>query len=136
MLIVAFIFCLKGCSESPKEQIIRENLEKLEAAIEDKEPIKALGFIHPNFTSDKGADREWIKRTMALYSLRHDQINIIISNVLISAKDPHTMLAEFHALTTGGKGLLPEQGGLYQVHTQWRKEDGDWKLVYAKWKRG
>jgi hypothetical protein len=37
-------------------------------------------------------------------------------------------------LLTGGAGLLPETGQLYEVETRWLREGSDWQLWQAQWK--
>ena len=95
-------------------------------------------MIHDNFGTRTGADKLWVKRTMAFYMLRHPNIEIVTSNLHIDLEpeqQPHTAHAHFSALVTGGEGLIPEQGALYQIETEWRLQGDQWQLVYADWQR-
>ena len=124
-----------GCSESPAEEIIKENVEALAEAIETKQADTALDFFHENFVSEKGQNKEWIKRTLLLHTIRHDQISLILSNISVELVDPGTAKAVFHVLATGGRGIIPDDGGAYRVETEWRNTGGDWQLVFARWKK-
>ncbi len=45
------------------------------------------------------------------------------------------MVANFTVTLTSGGRLLPDQMGMYQVESAWRKEDGKWRCYTASWKR-
>jgi hypothetical protein len=42
--------------------------------------------------------------------------------------------AHFRILVTGGGGLLPDRGQLFDVETHWLRDGSDWKLDKADWK--
>lgn len=124
-----------GCSKSPTEDIIQKNIEAIETHIEKKQTGDSLALFHDNFNSSKGYDKNWVKRTLLLHQMRHQNIEIVISNVEVIVKDEYTAYANLHALATGGQGLLPTQGAIYKVETEWRNEDGDWLLVHSQWEK-
>ena len=124
-----------ACSDSrTPEHIIIQNLEHLESGIEEKDPDQVLDPLHPNFGTRSGHDRLWIKRTLAFYMLKHTNIEIVASALAIEM-EADVAHARFNALVTGGEGLIPQQGAVYQVHTEWRLEGTDWLLVFADWER-
>ena len=41
--------------------------------------------------------------------------------------------AEFRVLVTGGGGLIPDRGQLFDVQTEWILDGGDWLLLKADW---
>lgn len=135
VLLSLVLVLIYGCEKPPIEQELEKNILELEQAIEDKDPSAVLDHIHKDFIGEKGQDKKWVQRTLAFHTLRNHQIEIVISNIKITVKDPHTAIGSFNALATGGHGLLPERGAIYQVELEWRKEGGDWKIVYAKWKK-
>jgi len=135
IIYIGFGLLLSACNQAgTPEQIITENLEHLEQGIEEKDPDMVLDLIHPNFGTRSGHDKLWLKRTMAFYMLKHTQIEIVSSGLEVDM-EPEVARARFNAVVTGGQGLIPNQGALYQVQTEWRLEDGDWLLVYAAWAR-
>lgn len=130
---------LVGCSRPDSaEQIIIANITAMEAGIEQKDPDPVLDRIHENFSARSGTDKLWVKRTMAFYMLRHSNIEIVTSGMAIEytpESDPDTARASFSALVTGGKGLIPEQGAVYHIETEWRLHNDEWQLIYADWRR-
>ena len=126
---------LGGCSDSPAEEVIKNHVESLAEAIETKQADTALDFFHENFVSEKGQNKEWVKRTMLIHTIRHDEIGLILSNISVELLDPGTARASFHVIATGGRGIIPDDGGAYRVETEWRDDGGDWQLVFAKWKK-
>ncbi|MDX1692248.1 MAG: nuclear transport factor 2 family protein [Ketobacteraceae bacterium] len=133
-LLVCYLI-LPGCSQSPDEEVIKANVEALAEAIESKQTDTAVDFFHDNFVTDKGQDKEWIQRTMLLHTIRHDTIQLLLTNISVELLDEATARASFHVIATGGRGLIPEQGQAYRMETEWRKEGSDWALVFAKWKK-
>lgn len=139
LIAVMLMLLSNSCSQpDTPEQIIITQLSNLEAGIEEKDTEQVLDLIHDNFGTRTGADKLWIKRTMAFYMLRHPNIKIVTSNLHIELEpeqQPDTAHARFSALVTGGEGLIPEQGALYQIETEWRLQGEQWQLVYADWQR-
>lgn len=135
LLIWLLATLCSGCSQSPAEEVITANVNALAEAIRSKKADAAVALFHDNFVSEKGHNKDWVKRTLLLHTLRHDSIQIVLTNIKVELKDPATATADFHALATGGKGLIPDQGGAYRLHTEWRKDGSDWLLIHAKWKK-
>lgn len=135
LVLITTCLTMTACSESPTEDILKSHIQTMEDAIETKRPKDALEFIHDNFHTDKSADKDWIKRTLLMYKLRHDNISITTSSISIDVKDEYTAIANFTALVAGGSGLIPKEGAIYQVQSEWRKEENDWQIVYAKWQK-
>lgn len=131
--LLAVVILLQGCSDTPAQEQIKAHINQLADAIETKQPDEALALIHENFVSEKGQDKKWVKRTLLIHTIRHDKIQLVLSNIHVELKDPQTALATFHVIATGGKGLIPDQGSAYKMHTEWRTDSGDWRLVYTKW---
>lgn len=126
---------MTACSDSPDEEVIKTHVKALAEAIETKNTETAVDFFHDNFVTEKGQDKKWVQRTMLLHTIRHDKIQLVLSNISVEKLDPTTARASFHALATGGKGLIPDQGSAYRIETEWRKEGSDWQLIFAKWKK-
>ena len=139
-IITTFIaLLLFGCGKPDSPQhIIIANIAALEEGIEQKDPDQVLERIHENFRARSGTDKLWVKRTMAFYMLRHPNIEIVTSGMNIELEpeqEPVIARAHFSALVTGGKGLIPEQGAIYQIETEWRLQNDEWQLIYADWRR-
>lgn len=129
--LMTLVLAACGPAATP-EQAISENIEILEASIENKQPDELLELIHDNFGTKTGYDKLWVKRTMAFYMLKHKTINIVTSGMEIEV-DNDQATAYFTALITGGEGLIPQQGAIYNIETDWRRQNGKWLLIYASW---
>lgn len=122
-----------GCSKATSpEGIISDNIERMEVGIEEKKSGDVIELLHRNFGTKSGHDTQWVKQLLAIYMFKHQNIGIVISGLEITV-DSTNAKAQFTALVTGGEGLIPRQGALYDLDTDWRLEDGEWHLVYAHW---
>ena len=66
-------------------------------------------------------------------SLRQKSVGVSLGPLDVKMFDNRATVT-FTAALTGGPGWLPDQAQVYDVDTGWRMEDGDWKLISAKWK--
>ena len=135
LLLSALLLINGGCGDSPAEQVVKENISELATAIENKKTSQAVDFFHENFVTEKGQDKQWVERTMLLHTIRHANIQLLLSNISVELLDATTARASFHVIATGGQGLIPDEGSAYRMETEWREKGGDWYLVFAKWKK-
>jgi hypothetical protein len=138
-IVFSFFVILTSCSKPlPVEQQILTQLERAKLSIENLNASDLKDVLAPDFEitgGNKQYDYELIKKTMLVYSLRKQKINIILSSTSITPDPYNTQLAtlESNVLITGSKGILPEDGKLYRITSQWRLYD-DWKLTRLSWK--
>jgi hypothetical protein len=134
--MILLTLSLVGCGKPDSAEIaIEQNITQMQSAIENKDPDALLDLLHENFATKTGLDTLRVKRTMVLYMLRHENIHTLITNLQIESKSDLSATASFNALVSGGTGLLPDQGALYQVETDWRLDDNEWLLIYANWNK-
>lgn len=136
LLLIWLAALMLGCqpADSP-ETVIEQKIQQIENGIETKNADDVLDPFYEQFATAKGQDKKWIKRTLAFYMLRHQNIQVLITGLDVEIISPDRATARFNVLLTGGESLLPQQGSIYQVETDWRIEDGEWMLVYAKWQK-
>lgn len=135
-LVVLLLVMLLGCSEPESaEAMVATKIEQIQQGIESKSADDVLDNIYDQFGTAKGQDKQWIKRTLAFYMLRHQAINTVITSIQVEVESIDSAKAQFNALLTGGEGLIPQRGALYRVQTDWRIEGGEWVLVYADWEK-
>lgn len=128
------VVLLAACSDPQSvEAIIGDNIEQMQEAVESKSADDLLQHVFDGFSSAKGYDKNGLQRILLFYQLRHQRITTLVTNLEIDIAQSGVAKARFNILLTGGAGLLPEQGGFYQVETDWRQEQGAWRLVYADW---
>ena len=133
MISLLLLALLAGCSEVPAETALRQQLQAIQEGIEEKQPGDVVELIAEEFATAKGQDKRWIQRTLTLQMLRKEKINILLSQINVSIHDPKNASATFNAVVTGGQGLIPDEGAIYRVTTNWRIYDNEWQLIYAEW---
>ena len=144
-LKIIFLFlCINmivNCSDPkpPAEQQILDNTKTAIEAIEQLKPQALREILAPNFEivgSHKYYDYALIKKTMMLFSFRKQKINIMLSSTTATLDPYNSQLASMTstAVVTGGKGLLPEDGRIYKVTSEWRLYDSQWRITNLNWK--
>ena len=140
VLLSFLLTLLLRCSEPslPAEQQILNNFEEAKTAVEQLNSQKLREILADDFEiigARQPYDYELIKKTMALFRFRKQKVNIIFSSTTVTLDKYNTQLAalESTALITGGRGLIPEDGRLYKVKSQWRLYDEQWKITKLSW---
>ena len=125
-----------GCSEPlSTEQEVIAKIRTLEAQLEDGERRRFMNNIAEDFRALSGQmNREQLRAFVVLQLTRYQNLNARLFPIEVQKIGESEASAEFKALLTGGPGLIPEDGQLYEFTTHWRKVDGDWLLVAADWK--
>ena len=63
---------------------------------------------------------------------RHQHVLVYVHDVQIRIQGT-TAEVSCHLLLAGREQVLPEQGKVLQVTSQWKKIDGDWWVMTASW---
>jgi ketosteroid isomerase-like protein len=130
------LLALAGCARPPTDVQIRQTLQDMAQAVADGDVGVFMAPLADDFTADtwqldrRGARLLLIRETRARERIQVRLIDIEIEPV--SADRAH---ARFHAVLTGGSGLVPDEGGWYRVTTGWRRDGADWALINASWDR-
>ncbi len=139
---------LAGCDRADTERQIRDNVDRLQAAIENDDSDAVLDLLAVDFqgveTSDgsnatyggyRAMDRQLVQRTLQLLFLRHQKITVAVSQlqVMSSPDDPLSASMAGTAILAGGKGLLPDSGRIVRFEGDWLLDDGDWRLTRLRW---
>ena len=134
LVCMALLLVLAGCSRSDPEQAVRAQLEVLQQAIDARDAGAVADLLAEDFIGNDGLDRRGAKQLAAGVFLRHREVGARLGPITVELRGEGEAIARFSVLATGGSGgLLPEQGQVYQVETGWRLQDGDWKLLNARW---
>lgn len=126
---------LAACSPSlTVEQQVIAVIRDMEARVEAAERRPFMSHFADDFTAQDGRmNRDQFNALVLYYLRRFERLTAQLFPIQVTAEGEDRASARFHVLVTGGAGLLPERGQLYQVETQWRRENGDWLLAAAKW---
>jgi hypothetical protein len=64
---------------------------------------------------------------------QHRRLQAQFLPIFVRETGEDTASANFRLLVTGGAGLLPESGQLFEVETAWLRSDSEWLLTAADW---
>lgn len=134
-LLVVLCGLLAACSKNPDEARLLQRLDALETALQEKQADAVLDLLTDRFTTGRGETRDDVKRLLLLHFFRNRNIGVVRSqtDVTLDEADPVQASIRFHALVTGGEGLLPERGRQFRVESHWLFEKGDWYLDRLEW---
>ena len=124
---------LAGCSKQPPEQALRNTIAAMEAAAEKHENDALFDSIAGDFTGSDGMDRQTFRRYVTFTGMRSKSVGVQLGPLDVKLYDNRATVT-FTAALSGGEGLLPDRVQVYDVDTGWRLDDGEWKLISAKWK--
>ena len=126
---------LAACGEklSVEQQIIA-TLELMEEAAEQGEHFEFMGYVADSFNGQYGSmDRREFHRFMIFQINQHRRLQAQFFPIHVQETGKDQASAFFNLLVTGGGGLLPDSGQLFEVETHWLRSGGDWKLEKADW---
>lgn len=137
--VLALSLVLTACGKEPSiEQQIIASLETMEADAEEGRFMDFMTHVAQDFKGQQGAlNRQDFQRFMVLQINKTRRVYatflpIKVIGIPAMVGEPEAK-ATFRLLLTGGEGLLPERGQLFDVSTAWVREGGDWLLLSADW---
>lgn len=133
LLLCLLPVMLAGCSRTPPEQALREQVAALQAAIEEKRSDALSEILADDFVGEGGLDRAGARRLAMLHFMRNAEVGLQVGPLDVAISDDHATV-RCTVLLTGGTGrLLPQSGRLYEVETGWRRAGDDWRMTSANW---
>ena len=133
-VLALFALVLSGCRHTPDAQQVREAIAEVAQAAEAGAASEVSAPLSDDFDGNAGElDRRELTNMVRLLALRGEHIGVTMGPVTIEHRGERMMATFAVTLTSGGK-LLPDQLGLYQVESAWRKDDGKWRCYTASWK--
>ena len=125
---------LSGCRHTPDEQQVRDAIAAVARAAETAAASDVSAPLSDDFDGNAGElDRRGLTNMVRLLALRGEHIGVTMGSVSIEHRGERMVATFTVTLTSGGK-LLPDQLGLYEVESAWRKDDGKWRCYTASWK--
>ena len=132
--LALFALGLSACRHTPDEQQVREAIAAVAQAAEAGAASEVGAPLSDDFDGNAGElDRRRLTNMVRLLALRGEHIGVTMGPVSIEHRGERMVASFAVTLTSGGK-LLPDQLGLYQVESAWRKDDGKWRCYTASWK--
>ena len=129
------LLLLSGCREelSVEQQVIA-SIETMEAAAEDGRHLDFMGHVAAGFQAQyESMDRREFHRFMIFQMNENRRMHANFFPIHVRQTGEETASAEFRVLVTGGGGLIPDRGQLFDVKTDWLLDGGDWLLYKADW---
>ncbi|TPG10239.1 hypothetical protein EAH75_05405 [Rhodanobacter glycinis] len=136
LLIVFALFALtlSSCRRTPNEAQVRAAIASVAQAAEAGSASDVGARLSEDFDGNAGQlDRRGLTSMIRLLALRGEHVGVTMGPVSIEHRSER-MVATFTVTLTSGGRLLPDQLGIYQVESAWRKEDGEWHCYTASWK--
>ncbi len=135
IVTMLLVMVLLACGENLSvEQEIRTQLQNMEESAEAGEHFKFMGYVADSFSAQQGTmDRRGFHRFMIFQINQHRRLHAQFFPIYVHELAEGRASADFRLLVTGGGGLLPESGQIFEVKTQWLLEGGDWLLEKADW---
>lgn len=132
---VVIVLLLPACGkELSVEQHIIANLRAMEEAAEQGEHFDFMAYVAESFAGQYASmDRRAFHRFMIFQINQNRRLHAQFFPIRVQEQAQDLASAQFKLLVTGGAGLLPESGQLFDVKTRWQLEDGDWMLTEADW---
>ena len=133
-LIVA-VLLLSACGdELSVEQQIIATLRNMEYAAEEGQHLEFMTYVAESFGGQQGSmDRREFHRFMIFQINRNRRLQAQFFPIFVTETAEDSASAQFRILVTGGAGLLPESGQLFEVETSWLRDGGGWDLTEADW---
>ena len=126
---------LNACGEklTVGQQIIA-TLRNMEVAAEQGQHLEFMTYVADSFGGQKGSmDRRAFHRFMLFQINQNRRLQAQFFPIYVTETGEDTASAHFRLLVTGGAGLLPDSGQLFEVETQWQRDGSDWVLNEADW---
>lgn len=126
---------LGACSRNPSEDALRETLEAMEIAGEERAVGDFMDHVAEDFVGNSSEyDRVGLDRLLRAVALRHQSISVVRSGLQIEMHGDRAVVRMKILVTGGAGGLVPETGQLFDTESAWRHVDGEWELGSASWK--
>lgn len=121
---------------TPDEERIRQQIEAMKRAVDEG---NTRAFVQP-LAEDFGArgrdlDRRGVRLLINRELRAHEKLSARVFDIEVELQGADRARATFHAVTTGGSGLIPDTGGWYRVESGWRRSGDEWLLISADWER-
>ena len=135
LILALGLVLLSGCAvDQGDEQAIKQKLEQLEEAVEDKDASSLAGFMAEDFSGPSGMDRERAEAFARVMMARHTELGVTWDLKSLDIQGDRATV-ELTAMLTG-RALVPGfdgRGRLMNVQMGWRRTNGEWWLVHANW---
>ncbi|EIL96697.1 hypothetical protein RHOFW104T7_05020 [Rhodanobacter thiooxydans] len=133
IVLLLLALALPACGRTPDEAQVRAAIASIAQAAEAGSASDVGALLSDDFDGNGGQlDRRGLTSMIRLPALRGEHIGVTMGPVSVEPRGERMVASFTVTLTSGGK-LLPDQLGVYQVESAWRKEGGSWRCYTASW---
>jgi len=126
--------CLGSCSEKvPDETRIRQRIDAMSTATGKKDLSAVLEPVHESFLGNEHIRKINLRGLLVLHFQRHKNVHVFVNDVEVVLRGG-TAEVTCNVLLAGRSSMLPEEGRVLRVTSQWQKIDDDWLVVSASWR--
>lgn len=135
-LLLAVVLGMGACSSPPTDEVaVRERLEDLAEAVEDRSASGIAGFLAEDFTGPSGMNRELAEAYAHTMLSRYSELGVTWTVNSLEIQQDRARV-QLNAVLTG-KAMVPGfegRGRLMAIDLGWRKTGSEWLLVNAQWR--
>lgn len=133
--VLLCLLFVAACSRSPDEQALRETIDALETAGEERDVGDFMAHVAEDFTGNNSEfDRVGLDRLLRTVALRHQSISVVSSGIQIEMHAERALVRMKILVSGGSGGPIPDSGQLFDTESAWRYVDGEWMLGSANWR--
>lgn len=132
--MAALAVVVAACSRPDPEQQLRDQIARMQAAVEERAPADAMAAVGEDFSGPGGMDRAALHNLLRMQLLANQRVGVTTGPLSLELRDGSATV-RFDAMLTGsGRGQwLPDRAQAYEVTTGWRLREGRWQLNHAQW---
>ena len=139
LLWVWLIAVASGCAGGDPEQQLRERIAAAAAAAEERDTGFFRGLIAEGFVDQRGNDRQSILNMVRGQFLIHQRIAVVsrVHQVSLRGEDAAETVLSAGLMGSAGQRLTIRgvSADLYRIELEWIRENGDWRIIGARWSR-
>ncbi|MBI5561152.1 MAG: hypothetical protein HY883_07775 [Deltaproteobacteria bacterium] len=139
LALFAVFMAFSGCSK-PKtdEALLRAIVENVASSAREKDVKGVIKHISKDYNDDKGNDYDSAKGILIYEFLRSEKVSVFVMGVTVEVKEERALVNARVVLVRGKevksiKDVIPEDASGFKFSIVFRKEDGQWKALSAKW---
>ena len=134
---LALALALLACGSDPEtpEGQVEALLAELEQAAEQGDVGTFKEHVSERYADDYGNDKQALAAYVTFHVMRNQRRHIVLNLRTIDIREPTLAQVSLHAGLAGRGGDLT-RADVYQIDLDLEDEgDGEWRLVWAQWKR-
>lgn len=125
---------LAACSEPiPGETRIRQRIDAMSAATGNKDLSAVMAPVHDDFLGNERIRKANLKGLTIVHFQRHKNVHVFVNDIEVVLTGD-TAEVTCNVVLAGRSSMLPEEGRVLRVTSQWKKLDDDWFVVSASWR--